>query len=58
MGLYEIISTTSDVVVQMILDALIRFGLFVDKLRAQTCDGAANINQSGRCKAIFQIISE
>ncbi len=36
MGLYEIPSTTSDVLAPMILDVLIRFGQCVDKLRAQT----------------------
>ncbi|XP_028397239.1 zinc finger MYM-type protein 1-like [Dendronephthya gigantea] len=44
MGLYEIPSTTSDVLAQMIFDVLIRFGLSVDKLRAQTYDGAANMS--------------
>ena len=44
MGLYEIPSTTSDVLAQMILDVLIRFGLSVDNLRAQTYDGAANMS--------------
>ena len=43
-GLYEISSTTGDVLAHMTFDVLSRFGLCISNLCAQTYDGAANMS--------------
>lgn len=44
MGLYEVSSTTGEALSRMIQDALIRFQLPIENLRAQTYDGASNMS--------------
>ena len=43
-GLYEIPSTTGDVLARTLFDVLSRNGLFIRNMRAQTYDGAANMS--------------
>ncbi|XP_040580364.1 zinc finger MYM-type protein 1-like [Lepeophtheirus salmonis] len=42
-GLYELPSTSGEMISKMILDVITRLSLLTDNLRAQTYDGAANI---------------
>ena len=54
-GLYEVPSTTGDVLARTLFDVLARSGLSISNMRAQTYDGAANMSgcYSG-CKARVQ----
>ncbi|XP_028416128.1 zinc finger MYM-type protein 1-like [Dendronephthya gigantea] len=54
-GLYEVPSTTGDILARTLFDVLARSGLSISNMRAQTYDGAANMSgcYSG-CKAIVQ----
>ena len=54
-GLYEVPSTTGDVLARTLFDVLARNGLSINNMRAQTYDGAANMSgcYSG-CKARVQ----
>ena len=43
-GLYEIPSTTGDILARTLFDVLSRNGLSISNMRAQTYDGAANMS--------------
>ena len=45
-GLYQLDSTKSDLIVKILLDVLLRINLSVSKLRGQSYDGAANMSGS------------
>ena len=55
MGLYETASTTGEAIANIVSDVLIRFSLPINKLRAQTYDGAANmLGHFEGCQAIVK----